>query len=191
MRHKLLGKEHEYWLKQNYSRYENPILAAKLTEMVQQANEKEHAELIRMLPSLSDEKLIENVSSRILYLSKPVVITVANVKTAARRLNCPRKNLGLMSTLRSRSAKSRHIKRWVSKAVTVDKPMTWFRSLKLRKTYIVKFTGITKMRNFLEYLAAWNRDEGVARNVILVAEPFKKELIVRVRTKVYIDINEL
>lgn len=122
MRRKLLGKEHEFWLKENYSRYENPVLATKLTEMVQKSHEKEYEELVRMLPSLSDPKLIESVSERILFLSKPVTISVANVKAAARRLNCPRKKLGLISTLRSRSAKSRHIRRWAYKAIEVDKP---------------------------------------------------------------------
>lgn len=191
MRRKLLGKEHEFWLKENYSRYENPVLATKLTEMVQKSHEKEYEELVRMLPSLSDLKLIESVSERILFLSKPVTISVANVKAAARRLNCPRKKLGLISTLRSRSAKSRHIRRWAYKAIEVDKPFQWFRTLKLRKSYAVKFSGVRKMQNFLEYLAIWNKNEGIAKNMVLVAEPFKKELLVRVRTKVYININEL
>lgn len=191
MRQKLLGKEHEFWLKKNYSCYENPVLAEKLTEMVRISNEKEHSELVRMLPCLADQELIDKVSSRILFLRTPATITADYVKKAARRLNCPRKTLEVVSTARSRSAKTRHISRWVKMAVEVDKPVAWFRTLKLRKTYVAKFSTMKKMKNFLEYLSAWNRDEGMPNNIFLHAEPFKDERIVCVRAKVYINKNEL
>lgn len=191
MRPKLLGKEHEYWLKENYTRYENPVLAEMLTEMVRRSNEKEHEELVKMLPSLSDEKLKEDVSKRILFLRNPVTITVANVKVAARRLHCPKKNLAVLSKVNRRSAQTRHIRRWVQLAVYVDKPIAWFRTLKLGKTYIAKFTGVKKMKNFLDYLIAWNRDEGIPKNIVLKAEPFKAELIVRIVPHVYINIDEV
>lgn len=185
MRQKILGKEHEYWLKENYSRYENPVLAAKLTEMVRISNEKEHEELVAILPSLTDAALRENAVKRILFLRRPVEISVANIKAAARRLNCPKKNLALISTVNRRSAQARHLRRWMEQAIHVEKPIAWFRTLKLGKTYVVRFTGVKKMNNFLDYLYAWNRDEGCGKNILLKAEPFKEELIVRVVARVY------
>lgn len=191
MKPKLLGKEHEYWLKENYTLYENSVLAKKLTDMVRESYSKEHEELVRLLPSLSNERIRENVSKRILFLRAPITITVENVKAAARRLNCPQKPLALRSKVNKRSAQTRHIKRWAQEAIHVESPFLWFRTLKIGKSYVVKCTGVKHMRNFMNYVIKWNKDEGVPQNIALHAEPYKEELIVRVRARVYIKIDEL
>lgn len=190
MKQKLLGKDHENWLKENFHKYPNPVLAQMLTEQVRLSNEKEHEELVNLLPSLSNPKLKEETSKRIIFLRKPVIIKVENVKDAATRLHCKKKSRALISKTNSASAKKGHIKRWVREAITVDKPIGWFRTLKLRKTYVVKFSGVKKMKNFLDYLYSWNRDEGMPNNICLYAETYKEEQIVRIIPRVYINMSE-
>lgn len=191
MRYKLLKKEHEDWLIKNYQLYENQVLAEKLTEKVQVSAEKEMMELVNVLPSLTNEKLREDASKRILFLRKPIVITPIYVKNTARRLKCPPKKRFVRSSSNKRIAKERHVKRWLQEAIRIEKPVQWFRTLKPGSSYSIKFSTGKQLKNFLDYLYKWNREEGIPQNLVLQPESFKDELIVHLCVRVHIVLDDL
>lgn len=189
MRPKLLKKEHENWLKENYHLYENQFLAKKLTEMVQVSAEKELKELLHMLPSITNDKLREDASKRILFLKNPVTITPVYVKHCGRRLGCQHKSRSLRASSSRRVIKNRHARRWLQEAIRVEKPVLWFRTLKPGSSYNVKFSNYKQLKNFLDYLYKWNREEGCPNNIALYPEPFKDDLFVHICVRVYIEME--
>lgn len=189
MRQNYLNKDQVDWLKENHSQHENQYLADELTKMVQISSEKEMKELINMLPSLYDPKLREEASKRILFLRNPVTITADYVKYKANSLGLPPKKRIVRATSNRRVAKSRHLTRWKKQAISVEKPVAWFRTLKTGSSHNVKFSSFKQMKNFLDYLYKWNREEGQPDNIKLFPDVFKEDLLVHICVRTYIDID--
>lgn len=175
-----LNTEQENWLYLHYPDMSNADLAEHLTCMVKEDNAKTISKLESLLNSMTDARAIRDMKRTIARLASFDKITPNYVRAHARKLHCPRKNIGLISESARAKAYARHYERWKSLAKEIDMPaMKFFRSLKLHETRVVRFESMKKLENFRSYMCNWNKEEGFFNGILIVSTHIPDTTILR------------
>jgi len=181
---KILNGEQENWLYANYSDKTNKELAEELTAMVKAENQKHAKRLSGLLEGITDPAIQKAVKRNIASLLMFESVSEDYVRKYARKLNCPPKSAALRSETARQKAASTNIKLWLSKAVTVDSPMDWFRTFFLHETKVCLVKDVKEMKSIRTAMSRWNRQEGFDKGIFLTSTFVTEANILRVEATI-------
>lgn len=180
MRPKILSTNLENWLVSSYSKMSNEQIAQQLSEKIKKENEAQIAELRSVLPLVTSGSARGCIIRRIKRLESFDRVTEDFVKKNAKRLNCPKKSKSYLSDMNRDKITKRILQEWESKAVLISQPFAWFRTLSIGGIYYGKFENIQQLTSFKSSLCNYNRGIGASKNIQLISDYYKENLIVRI-----------
>lgn len=180
-RPKIFKAEQERWLIAHYPDECNSVLAESLSEMVNEANRQELANINEIICRFSGKERLA-LEKRQFLLGQKVVITERLIISYANRLHL-HKSPDFMHKLMIEKLKVRTLNHLVKKAIFVDKPTKFLRTVEKRRSlYVVKMSSANKLLSFNSLLYRWNKTEGITKGFNIRAQYDYPNCLIKLNT---------